>query len=58
MCSRTKPRGLAQEICWDEFRPYGAEPKVKVYMGDRCWILQDVDFEDLLSLVDDATSLS
>ena len=58
VCSRTKPRGLAQEICWVEFRPYGAEPKVKVCMGDRRWVLQDADFEDLLSMVDKATSLS
>ncbi len=58
VCSRTKPPRLAQEICWVEFRPYSAEPKVRVCMGDRCWVLQDADLEDLLSLVDEAIGLS
>lgn len=58
ICSRTKLPGLAQEICWVEFRPYGAEPKVRVCMGDRCWMLQDADLEDLLFLVDEAVGSS
>ncbi len=57
MCSRTKPPGLAQEVCWVEFRPYGAEPKVRICMDDRYWVLQDADLEALLSLVDEAIGL-
>jgi hypothetical protein len=57
VCSRTKPPGLAQEISWVEFRPYGAEPKVRVCMADRCWVLRDADLEDLLSLVDEVVRL-
>lgn len=58
ICSCIKPPGLVQEICWVEFRPYGAEPKVRVCMDDRCWVLQDADLEDLLSLVDEAVGSS
>ena len=58
ICSRTKPLGVAQKICWVEFRPYGAEPKVRICMDDRCWVLQDADLEDLLSLVDEAVGSS
>ena len=57
ICSCIKPPRVAQKICWVEFRPYGAEPKVRVCMGDRCWVLQDADLEDLLSLVDEAIGL-
>ncbi len=57
VCSRTKPPGLAQEISWVEFRPYSAEPRVRVCMADRCWVLRDADLEDLLSLVDEAVRL-
>jgi hypothetical protein len=57
ICTRAKPSELAQELSWVEFRPYGAEPKVRVCMGDRCWVLQDADLEDLLSLVDEAIGL-
>ena len=56
VCSRTKLPGLAQGICWVEFRPYDAEPKVKICMGDQCWVLQGADLKDLVSLVDEAIS--
>ena len=42
---------------WVEFRPY-EEPPARVCLGGRRWELEEVELEDLLSIVDEAEELS
>jgi hypothetical protein len=42
---------------WVEFRPY-EDPAARVCLGGRQWELEEVDLEDLLSLVDQTEALA
>lgn len=41
---------------WVEFRPY-EEPPARVCLGGRRWELEEVELEDLLSIIDEAEEL-
>jgi hypothetical protein len=42
---------------WIEFRPYD-QPAVRIYVGGRQFELEEVELEDLLSVVDEAERLA
>ena len=57
ICSRPNTVTANGRLAWIEFRPY-AQPAARVYVGGRRFELEEVELEDLLSVVDEAERLA
>ena len=57
ICSRPSTAPANGRPGWIEFRPY-AQPAAKIYVGGQRFELEEVDLEDLLSVVDEAERLA
>lgn len=54
LCSQPRERpGHDDGPAWVEFYPYAAASRVRVRANGRCSTLEDVDLDDLLSIVDE-----
>ena len=56
LCSQPEPRKRERFRSWVEFYPYADEPKVRIRIEDRWSVLEDADLDDLIAIVDRATS--
>ena len=57
ICSRSSTAASNGRPAWIEFRPY-AQPAARIYVGGRRFELEEVELEDLLSVVDEAERLA
>lgn len=55
LCSLPRPITLREGPTWVQFSPY-ARPRQQVSVNDRYLKLQSVEFDDLLSILDEAAS--
>ena len=56
LCSLPRPITSDEGPTWVQFRPY-ARPKEQISVNDRRLGLESVEFDDLLSILDEAESL-
>ncbi len=57
ICSRPNVAASNGRPAWIDFRPY-AQPAARIYVGGRRFELEEVELEDLLSVVDEAERLA
>ena len=57
ICSRPNTATTNGRPAWIEFRPY-AQPAARIYLGGRRFELEEVELEDLLSVIDEAERLA
>jgi hypothetical protein len=57
ICSRPNTAAANGRPAWIEFQPY-AQPAARIYVGGRRFELQEVELEDLLSVIDEAEWLA
>ena len=57
ICSRPNLAATNGRPAWIEFHPY-AQPAARIFVGDRRFELEEVELEDLLSVVDEAERLA
>jgi hypothetical protein len=57
ICSRPSVAATNGRAAWIAFRPYD-QPAARIYVGDRYFELEEVELEDLLSVVDEAERLA
>ena len=57
ICSRPSIVATNGRPAWIEFRPYD-QPAATIYVGGRRFELEEVELEDLLSVVDEAERLA
>jgi hypothetical protein len=55
--NRPETSSPAGRSAWVEFRPY-EEPPARIRLAGRRWELEEVDLDDLLSIVDEAEELA
>ncbi len=57
ICSRPSVAATNGSPAWIEFRPYD-QPTATIYVGSRRFELEEVELEDLLSVVDETERLA
>ena len=57
VCSRPEITSANGRPAWIEFHPY-VQPAARIYVGGRRFELEEVELEDLLSVIDEAERLA